>query len=162
MIGLSRAHLMELTIKPTLTGLGLWTAHAGQIVLRTAVAESNLKWLKQVPAGPGRGLWQIEPFTARDVLGRYLRRRDDLSKRVRATVYPLLPEPAIVNLSNDALGFALANNLALGAAICRLIYLWVPSPIPATLEGQAVYYVKYFNKGGKATPAKFIAAWNNC
>lgn len=161
MTGLDRKHLLECTIRPVLKGLRLHSPEAERLVLGTACAESQLRWLRQRPTGPARGLWQIEPFTARDVLGRYLRRRDDLSKRVRATVFPMTGARTFRNLDDNALGFALANNLALGCAICRLIYLWVPEPIPIIAKRQAVYWVAHYNKGGAATVTKYLAAWNN-
>ena len=130
-------------------------------MLGTALVESGLRWLRQRPTGPARGLWQIEPFTARDVLGRYLKRRNDLATRVRATVYPLLGGARIKRLDDAALGFALANNLALGCAICRLIYLWTPEPIPKTLNDQAIYWLTFFNKGGHGTIEHYIKAWKN-
>lgn len=161
MTGLNPEHLIECTIRPVLKGLLLYSPEAERLVLGTARAESRLSWLRQRPTGPARGLWQIEPFTARDVLGRYLNRRDDLSRRVRATVFPMTGARAFRNLDDDTLGFALANNLALGCAICRLMYLWVPDPIPRTTKRQAKYWVTFFNKGGAATVEKYIAAWNN-
>ena len=160
MTGLDPDQLVECTIRPVLHGLGLWSVEAEEIDLGTALTESGgLRWIRQRPTGPARGLWQFECATARDVLGRYLNRRDDLSRKVRAVVFPMTGARAFRNLDDAALGFALANNLALGAALCRLIYLWVPAPLPTTPEGQAAYYVQHFNKGGAATPEKYVAAW---
>ncbi|MCB7127932.1 MAG: hypothetical protein J3T61_00135 [Candidatus Brocadiales bacterium] len=61
--------------------------------------------------------------------------------------------------TDEALSHALTVNLALGAAVCRLIYLWAPEPIPDTLEGQAQYHLTHYNKGGAATVEHYVAAW---
>lgn len=53
-------------IKPSLTHIGLWSPAAEQLVLATAMAESNLRYLQQIN-GPALGLYQIEPITHRDM-----------------------------------------------------------------------------------------------
>ena len=153
--------LLRGVISPTLGALKMRSWQAEQIVLGTAIAESNLESLYQIGGGPARGLWQIEPFTARDVLRRYLGLRIDLRLRLKKAVYPLGGMAWLANWSDDDLSRALRSNLALGAAVCRLIYLWVPEPIPDTLEGQAAYWVEHYNKGGAATVEHYIAAWES-
>ncbi|KKN24336.1 hypothetical protein LCGC14_0896000 [marine sediment metagenome] len=151
--------LLRGVITPALTALKLRSWQAEQLCLGTAIAESNLESLFQIGGGPARGLWQIEPFTARDVLRRYLGRRLDLRWRLKQAVYPLGGMTWRTNWTDEALSHALRVNLALGAAVCRLIYLWVPEPIPDDLEGQAAYWVDHYNKGGAGTVEHYIKAW---
>ncbi len=146
-------------ITPTLDALDLRTWQAEQLVLGTAIAESGLRNLRQVGGGPGRGLWQIEPFTARDVLRRYLSRRGDLRQKLKLAVYPLGGIAWSTSWTDAELSHSLTVNLALGAVIARLIYLWPPDPLPDDLEGQAAYWVKHYNKGGAATVEHYVAAW---
>ena len=145
-------------INPTLKALKLYSPLASLIVLETAMAESSLVYLRQVGGGPARGLWQIEPFTARDILRRYLGRRIDLRMRLKAAVYPLGGMTWRTNWTDAELAQALVGNRALGACICRLIYLWSPLPIPKTMEARAAYWVTNYNKGGKASVEKYISA----
>lgn len=153
--------LLHGVITPTLGILQMWSRPAEQLVLGTAIAESGLQYLYQIGGGPGRGLWQPEPFTARDVLRRYLGRRVDLRDRLMNAVYPLgRSSPWRAKWTDDELSHALTVNMALGAAVCRLIYLWVPDPIPDDLEGQAAYWVKNYNKGGAGTVEHYVDAWN--
>ena len=153
--------LLKGVIKPALDILGLQSRQAEQLVLGTALAESGLRSLYQIGGGPGRGFWQIEPFTARDVLRRYLGRRIDLRLRLKRAVYPLGGMTWRANWPDAVLSHALTVNLALGAVVCRLMYLWVPAPIPYDLEGQAAYWVTHYNKGGAATVGHYIDAWES-
>lgn len=151
--------LMTGVIAPALDALGLRTWQAEQLVLGTAIAESGLRNLRQVGGGPARGLWQVEPATARDVLRRYLGRRLDLRRKFKRAVYPLGVMTWRANWTDAELSHALTVNLALGAVIARLIYLWAPEAIPDDLEGQAAYWVEHYNKGGAATVEHYVAAW---
>lgn len=48
---------------------------------------------------------------------------------------------------------------ALACLLARVYHLLDPVPVPVDLEGMAVYCKKHHNYGGKATPAKYLAAF---
>lgn len=73
----------SLIIGPTLSELtafdkkpGLDSSQADVMMLAIAIQESGLKARRQMPKGPARGYWQIEPPTAIDTLIRYRPARD--------------------------------------------------------------------------------------
>jgi hypothetical protein len=49
-------------IYPARNKMGMWSEAAGELVLGTAIVESNLTYLKQHGEGPALGLWQVEPL----------------------------------------------------------------------------------------------------
>ena len=63
---------LKYVITPTLADLDMYSPAAAMLLLGTAVTESNLEYLRQLPDGPALSVYQIEPATARDVL--YARR----------------------------------------------------------------------------------------
>lgn len=151
-------------VRPVLQGLGLHSDAAENLLMGTAAHESKLVYLRQVGGGPARGLYQIEPATAKDIVGRYIELRPDLKAAVDHALYGLLP--ADVRWDNDwtpdddaALEFRLVSDLAFGTVLCRLRYWMVPDPLPAAddIEGLASYWKEHYNTpGGAGTPAQFI------
>ncbi len=133
------------------------SADAVALVVRTNVYESNLYHLRQRGGGPARGFAQVEPSTAKDILGRYLglERKADL----RSVISGILGyDPVELAGNADMLDLQLQGNLILGVICCRLKYGMVPSPLPAENErmAQGEYYKRYYNtSGGKGGAVEF-------
>ena len=65
-------------IYPALNKMGMWSEAAGELVLGTAIVESNLTYLKQHGDGPALGLWQVQPKTHEDLYANYLNYRPEM------------------------------------------------------------------------------------
>ncbi len=137
-------------VRPTLEDIGLWSEAAEQLVVATALVESDLAYLCQIGGGPALGLYQIEPATHASVR-RYLARKSKAPLRRRADrLLACWP-------SRDA---QLISNLRYATAICRLIYWRRPEPLPAAgdARGLADYWKDHFNtRAGAGKPETFIA-----
>jgi hypothetical protein len=136
--------LLELIIRPALARLArgwtgarnIHTPAAEALVLGTAMAESGLRYVKQLGTGPALGLWQIEPATEADVHENYLAYRpiaQTLVNDVRGVAHPM----------------ALAGNMPYGAMMCRLVYYRAPEPVPALgadLDGTAKHMATFWKR----------------
>ena len=152
--GLDVRQLLELVIRPTLAAIGLNGTAAQQLVLGTAAVESGLTYIRQLGKGPALGLWQMEPATYnslwKDLLA--LPNRAGLRHAI-LELGPYVNHPAPARLISD---------LALGAAMCRVRYLWDPHPLPAEddLDGLAATWKRAYNtRLGAGTPEHFKRAW---
>jgi len=123
-------------IYPALNKMGMWSEAAGELVLGTAIVESNLTYLKQHGDGPALGLWQVEPATHEDLYANYLNYRPEMMSSLME-----LRSPAL-NMNEN-----LATNLMYGAAVCRLCYYRKPDPLPEVgdVEGQGAFWKKHYN-----------------
>ena len=144
-------------IRPVLTMLDgrdgkSWTgAAAEELLLGTALVESNLTWLVQHGGGPAISVFQMEPATINDIQENFIRHRPMLREAVELTagVWPIMPE-------------ALKGNLYLAAMMCRIHYRRVPAPLPEAgdVGGMAKYWKKFYNTAkGKGTVGKYREAW---
>lgn len=120
--GLNPKQIKYLIVKPVLTAIGLGGVSAINLITGTALAESKLAAIRQITStsvltGTARGLWQIEPITAKDMMDRILPRNKN-RKHIVETY-----------MSQQPLNDQLVSNLALGAIICRLKYLSSPKPM---------------------------------
>ena len=117
--------------------MDMYSIDAMYLMSCTALVESKLTHLKQLPDGPALGFMQVEPDTYFDVI-RYLNIRDDIGSKVLGycnyTDYPLTTNVMI-------------HNLAYNAMIARVKYWMQPQPIPSYKDSvnQAEYYELYFN-----------------
>ena len=146
-------HLRTHVIQPTLTKLGAWSKAAEDLVLGTACQESHCgKYLRQVGCSGtvgAFGVWQMEIATARDIYDNYLRYKPELKAVVDG-----------LRGNKQSIAEALTTNLAYACAMCRVPYLRQPGKIPATVDGQAQYWKKYYNTElGKGTVAEYIDNW---
>ena len=147
--------VLDYVVTPTLERLAraeprINSEAARRLVTCTAQAESAGDWLRQIGGGPARGLWQIEPPTAIDVLDRYLETREALDE----IVWELRTDQSIDE--------QLVTNMALGAAICRLKYWMSPEPMPDEDDAPAMgrYWKQIYNTaGGAGDPAHFTAVY---
>lgn len=153
-MSLDARHLLEYVIRPTLRQIGLYSRSAERLVLGTAAVESDLRFLRQHRDGPARGLWQMEPATYdslwADLLA--LPRRSDLRLRV-LSLGPWSDAPPADRMVTD---------LALGAAMCRIRYLWDPHmlPQPDEIRQMAETWCRAYNTfKGKGTIEGYMSAW---
>lgn len=146
-----RKQIRQLIIKPVLETLGLYSKEAEDLLYGTACKESNCgEYISQYPAGPAKGIFQMEPATANDIYNNYLKYKPDLKARVDA-----------LRCDGLTLEENLMGNLYYAAAMCRVHYLRQPGAIPKDLQGQAEYWKKYYNtSGGKGMAAEYVKAYN--
>lgn len=139
--------LRELIIHPSLVALNLWSPEAEALVLGTAIQESGLRYLKQIE-GPALGLWQMEPATHEDIWENFLNTRRRLSLKI------LGPYSA-----PDA--SRMVWDMAYACMMCRVHYARFPGAIPATVDGQALYWKKWYNTHmGAGTIDQYLVNWH--
>ena len=145
---LSSIHLQDRVIAPALDKIDLWSRAAEELVLETAIVESDLTYLKQHGEGPALGLWQIEPATHDDLYTNFLNYRPELGSKLMELRAP-----------NLSMGENLATNLMYGAAVCRLCYYRKPEALPVAgdIEGQAAFWKQHYNTLlGAGTVSKYV------
>lgn len=152
---------MQRLIGNVLAGMGdkFASPDAVTLILRTGAVESEYFYQRQLGEGPARSFWQVEPPTARDILGRYLEREDKGNLKMR--VQHLLGFQVQWLLEDrDRLDMQLQGNELLGIICCRLKYWPVPEAIPHAryVDLQAAYWLKWFNAGGRGSIEHFINA----
>ena len=126
---------------------------ASQLLLATAIKESqNFKYRQQI-GGPALSYFQIEPNTHNDVWDNYLKFRPKLAKLVTQ----LLSAPDADKIDE------LENNDNYAAAIARIVYKRSPAKLPPAddISAMANYWKQHYNTPlGKGTPKGFIDIWN--
>jgi RHS repeat-associated protein len=152
-------NLLTTVIRPTLnaiqdeSGTKLGGENAEYMLLGTCIAETgDLDTRRQKGNGPARGLFQMEPFTHDDLWKNYLSFRPKLRDAVLKHFNITPPPNAQLLESNDAYA----------AIMARIRYLPARDPIPSAtdLNGQALYWVKNYNRGGKGTVAEYLSRWH--
>ncbi len=73
-------HFREQIIRPVLVRLDMHSEAAENLVLGTAIHESNLTHLVQLGGGPALGFYQMEPATEWDLIKNYIRYKPKLHK----------------------------------------------------------------------------------
>lgn len=156
---ISAKQLRELVIVPTLRSLAraeprLDSPAAVELLLGTALHESTSRtttYLRQIPNGPARGLWQMEPATHE-----WLRRRmGRTSRELLAAVDELrgsYPPPLD----------ALYGALYYACAMARIRYWVVPAALPAAddVEGMADYWKAHYNTpAGAGRPEQWVSTY---
>jgi murein DD-endopeptidase MepM/ murein hydrolase activator NlpD len=139
-------------IQPALQQVGLDSEAAEQLLLGTAIQESQLTYRRQIGGGPARGLFQMEKATHDDIWATSLAYRPDLAGKVRA----LLSGP---HADRDR---ELETNDRYAAAMARLRYLRAPEALPRAgdIPAMAKYWKKYYNTAhGKGTPEEYLRNW---
>tara|TARA_R100001530_G_scaffold52171_1_gene38616 strand:- start:47 stop:514 length:468 start_codon:yes stop_codon:yes gene_type:complete len=144
-------------ITDTLKPIGMYSDNALALLIGTGAVESKYKHLKQVK-GPARSFWQIEPATALDNLGNYLRFRPELLNKVAKV--SMVPYQILDDISLTTMGRLLTGNIYFAICMARIKYYRVPKPLPDKddIHGQAEYWLKYYNAGGKGTIEKYLKA----
>lgn len=173
----------ELAITPqNLWALCLRTADAIQVgqtfrvarlLFGTCAQESNLTYRRQIGFSNdshigGFSLWQLEHNSIYDSL-QTLTRNESMRKRVIAFMLFERCNTVVDILSDNDNQFSMQDvyrmlplltdpgNDAFGCLLCRLHYLRVPAPVPATIEDQASYWKQHYNTFlGKGRAADYI------
>ncbi len=155
------AHLLKYVVYPVNETLGMNYPAALKIVMGTAAKESAMgKYLHQ-KQGPAMGVFQIELATCKDILFRYLKRREHLAEKLVCAsnwkVYAGVsnwPE-----LTDEDLSQLLHTDLRFQAAICRLKYWMVPEPLEDNWEYLSWYWNKFYNANDEhGTEEEFLNA----
>ena len=154
-----------------------YTDNAVSQILGTVAVESNGGYhLVQVGADSSvgaKGIAQIESITHISIWNHFLRYNPKAAKIVRGMAAQHLFDDifdgeelsedfrrGFVVLENSAdLDKELISNLRYTIAICRLVYRIADGPIPDSVAGQADYWKKNYNQGGKGTREKFITKY---
>lgn len=120
---------------------------AVHLMLETSAQETQLGgYVDPTPYRAGTGLCQIDEIAFRDIVTR--------------------TNPRNRKLIRDEFGVDLARlkyqelefNPFLSLLFCRLHYILVPAPIPATVDERAIYWKRYYNTfAGKGTPEEYLA-----
>ena len=139
---------IEEVVEEVLYRLEAYSEDAMALVMRTGMAESGFKTLKQYGGGPALGFWQVEPATAKDVVDNYLKYRDKKMNTLK-----------FMGFIDDNIEFSLQSNIAVQAAFCRLCYMRDKHAIPPKedIEAQAKYWKRVYNTHlGKGTIKHFL------
>jgi len=134
----------EKIVRPALVVTDLWNQRAENLIVGTALNESDLRVVTQNGGGPGLSFMQIEPASYLDIQ-EYLKRKPKLRAAILAACYMELFPPAE----------ALCWHLRLSVLVARLIYFRRPEELPRETDalGMYNYYKKFYNGGdlGKAS-----------
>ena len=144
---------LEHVIQPTLQHLAvveprLSNRASEQLLLGTALIESNLDALKQKGGGPALSVFQIEPATFDDIYERYLPARTALFTQIQDLLIPsFTPIEQLV------------GNPFFACGIARMKYWMIPEPLPPAgdLEALGHYWKRYYNTAEGAGNAAYFA-----
>lgn len=145
--------LREQIVRVVLKGLGMWSKYAEELMIGTIAVESQGgTYLVQLDNGPAVGICQMEPKTHDDIWQKWLPNHPAISANLMTTCMISMKPSARMMIS----------NLFYAVAMARIQYFRnTPEPVPATLEEQAAYWVKYYNRGERATVAQYLEAYRN-
>lgn len=146
-------HVYDLIIKPLLPLIGLDSPSARLLMVCTGQVETAYDNLRQVlPSGNyGEGYgWWSQQKNSYDQCIKYLNKEAKLKESILAACYL-----TILPLNHEALIW----NVRLACCMARIQYWQFPEPLPKVddLEGLGRYWVKYYNRGGKASTERFIS-----
>jgi hypothetical protein len=129
-------------IRPALQVTSLWSPSAENILVGTALTETDLIFIKQ-EGGPALSYYQIEPSTYLDCI-RYLNTKNEHFKDSILNACGVTSFP-----SADALMW----NMRLATLIARIKYYMCPESLPDhdDFHGMTSFYLRIYNAGGKAT-----------
>lgn len=137
-------------MRPALRHIDLCSQEAVQLVIGTGLAESGLKYIKQIN-GVALGLFQMEPATERDILKNFLAFKPQMLKKVME-----LRLVGHIDGTND-----LQSSPLYAAAMCRIHYFRVKGaiPKPGDIVAMAQYWKENYNTiKGAGTIDHFIRA----
>ena len=150
----------RIVVAPTLMACALWSEAAERLVLGTAIAESDLRFLAQ-KGGPAIGLFQIEPTTALDIRRYLMERQTSIATRITHWV-GMHGKTSIFQAPDEFLLRRLATDLELGCAFCRVKYFMKSERLPDAddIDALGAYWKKHYNtEQGKGTAAGWALAY---
>jgi hypothetical protein len=135
--GLDPQQFRLYVIRPTLQHLELHSQAAENLLLGTALQESNLKYIRQLGAGPALGVMQMEPATHDDLWRNYLAYSPDLALKLKS----------ITRLAGVGAAPEMMGNLQYAVGMARVHYRRVKAAIPAAHDARALaaYWKQYYN-----------------
>lgn len=138
---------MRTLVEKTLAEFGYYSPDSANLVLGTIAQESAYgKYRKQIGGGPALGICQMEPVTFNDICTNCLKYHSDIEAKIKQ-----------VAGVDSLVASDLQTNDRLSICMCRVHYLRVKEKMPATVEGYAAYWKRYYNTvKGKGTEAEFI------
>ena len=139
-------HFLDEVVIPTLKELDMYSEEACLLIVGTAIQESRLHYLKQIPSGIAKGICQMEEATHDDIWDNFLKYKPEIKEK-------------LMGLTNQSMDLVdqLKGNLYYAVAMCRIHYYRVSEPLPNDLAGMARYWKKYYNTElGKGTVEEFI------
>ena len=156
-------------IGPVLQQLGLdqYRAQAAtELLLGTALQESELIYRRQVGGGPALGLFQMEPNTHDDIWANFLQYHPVLAKVLEQLADSPLVEGGSVPRPSATL---VENNDAYAAGMCRVHYLragqivgQTPLPEAGDIEAMGAYWKRFYNTSyGAGDAAEFVVRWRS-
>lgn len=139
-------------LRPALKSADLWSMGAENLLLGTAIAGSNLDFVKQISGGDKVSFFTISKKRY-EVCQSYLKQygMSPLKDRILSSCFmDIFPQHE-----------ALAWNLRLSCLIARVFYLKIKEPMPAdcNVEGMADYWLEYYNEDEKKGRQHYIDAW---
>ncbi|SBS29066.1 hypothetical protein MSP8886_01424 [Marinomonas spartinae] len=145
MSGLNLSQFREYVVLPALQQIGAYSLAADQLVMGTLSQESHGTYIKQLGKGPAMGLFQMEPFTHKDLWLKFIKYKPALRDALLNMTSDSVDE------NYDACGWpdhnALVWNNRYAAAMCRTHYLRVPEVLPNAndISGLASYWKRFYN-----------------
>jgi len=145
-------HFLDEVVIPTLKELDMYSEEACLLVVGTAIQESRLHYLKQIPSGIAKGVCQMEEATHDDIWDNFLAYKPEIKAKLMGLANPTMD-----------LVDQLKGNLYYSVAMCRIHYYRVSEALPSDLKGMAKYWKKYYNTPlGAGTEEEFIHNYEEC
>lgn len=144
--GLDVEQFRSLIVRPALQRINLWSPAAENLVLGTALHESHLIYVRQLPKGPALGPFQMEPATHADIWRSFLRYQAELKLLVGKTTSYFsgdFPDPG-----------DMMHNWLYASVMCRVHYRRVKEGLPPSDRADllAAYWKRHYNTPlGKGT-----------
>jgi hypothetical protein len=134
---------------------------AGTAAVESGISERRQYGFSTATIGGAWGLWQTEIAALRDSLT-YVQARPALMRRCGAWLFEHEGGDFAVlyGLADAEILRLVATWDRLACLIARLHYIRIPSPVPANLTNQALYWKRFYNtRLGKGTPGGYIDRW---
>ena len=146
-------------IDDTLHRISMYSPEASLMVFNTGLVESGYRALMQYPSKIARSYFQVEPNTCYDIFENYLKYRKAIWYDV-IDACELNEKYKQVIPTKQECARLLTNNIAFSICMARLVYRRIPIRLPKSsdLDGQAHYWLKHYNAGGKGSVDKFTDA----
>ena len=138
-------------IDETLREIDLHSDGAVELLMLTAAAESNLGEYIEQTKGPAVGIFQMEPTTFADIMGRWLDTKPELRERIEAVLMHHVGSDYDTTKHGAKV---MRYNIKAAIIAARLHYLARPGAIPSASDakGLATYWKKHWNTDlGKGT-----------
>lgn len=141
-----------------------YSERVADLLFGTGAAESEYTYRRQTgftlrESRGGWGLWQMQSNALEDCF-KILRLHDLI--RVRVDKFLGFQTEAIVLIPPMEAVKILYGHDKFAIAMARVYYFLEPTPVPKEHEQRAEYYVKYYNRGGKANVRKYLEAYKRC